>query len=273
MPKNCGKGGDLGKYYRNGFTRILGYDSNVDNIVNPFDGAYSRFDKLIKYEKISKTKGVFLTYDLSDVIKTANFKDQNDKMVAQVLYGEKDDITLHSYYEMAKNKFDLVSCQFAIHYFFENENKLDNFLTNVDIHIKPGGYFIGTCLDGSKVKQALSTTSDIQGKHHTRTLWSIKKLYTGDKSVTYGEQIDVFMESIGRVFKEYLVNIDILDKKLKQKGFELISYTNFKDYLTDEYKLLESEQDYSFLNMTFVFKKLETKKKVYRKKVPIDVPL
>ncbi len=267
----CGKGGDFGKYYRNGFKRILGYDSNVDNIVNPMDGAYSRFDKLIRYEKPQKTKGVFLTYDLSEIIKTSNFKDANDKLVAQVIYGEKDDISLHSYYEMAKNKFDLVSCQFAIHYFFENEMKLENFLTNVDMHIKPGGYFIGTCLDGSKVKEALSNKIEIQGKHHTRTLWSIKKLYTGDKNVTYGEQIDVFMESIGRVFKEYLVNIDILDKKLKQKGFELVSYTNFKEYLTDEFKLLEAEKDYSFLNMTFVFKKMDVKKKVYRKKVPIDM--
>jgi SAM-dependent methyltransferase len=259
----CGKGGDLGKFFRNNFTRILGYDSSMDNIVNPFDGAYSRLDKLK-----SKIKTVFLTYDLSEVIKTSNFKDPNDKLIAQVLYGEKDDITLHSYYEMAKNKFDLVSCQFAIHYFFENETKLDNFLTNVDMHIKPGGYFIGTCLDGIKVKDALVKKTEIQGKQLSRVLWSITKLYTNEKTINYGDKIDVFMESIGRVFTEYLVNKDILEKKLNKKGFELVSYKNFQEYLTDDYKLSDQEQEYSFLNMTFVFKKTVVKPRVFKKKVP-----
>jgi len=41
-------------------------------------------------------------------------------------------------------QFDLVSCQFSLHYSFENEEKARNFVENAAKNLKPGGYFIGT---------------------------------------------------------------------------------------------------------------------------------
>ena len=47
--------------------------------------------------------------------------------------------------------FDIVSCQFAMHYMFENETKLRTFLKNVSCKLEPGGFFIGTTIDADRV--------------------------------------------------------------------------------------------------------------------------
>ena len=43
--------------------------------------------------------------------------------------------------------FDVVSCQFAMHYSFESETRAKDFLGNVTHKLRPGGYFIGTTPD------------------------------------------------------------------------------------------------------------------------------
>ena len=63
-----------------------------------------------------------------------------------------------SEYIPEKHMFDVVSSQFAIHYFFENKTSLGNFLQNVSDNLKTGGYFIGTCFDGKRVFDSLSDT-------------------------------------------------------------------------------------------------------------------
>ena len=59
-------------------------------------------------------------------------------------------------------KFDLVSTQFAIHYFFESETKLRAFLHNVTDRLEEGGKFIGTTIDSDrlvhKVRQSPNLT-------------------------------------------------------------------------------------------------------------------
>ena len=54
-------------------------------------------------------------------------------------------------HNFANNKFSLISIQFAIHYFFENEKSLDKLVENIDANLKVGGLFMGTCFDGSIV--------------------------------------------------------------------------------------------------------------------------
>ena len=48
-------------------------------------------------------------------------------------------------------EFDIVSCQFAMHYMFENESKLRAFLHNVSCRLAPGGFFIGTTIDSDQL--------------------------------------------------------------------------------------------------------------------------
>ena len=47
--------------------------------------------------------------------------------------------------------FNVSSCQFAMHYFFENPDTLQGFLRNVAECTRLNGYFIGTAYDGKLV--------------------------------------------------------------------------------------------------------------------------
>ena len=43
-------------------------------------------------------------------------------------------------------KFDVVSCQFALHYCFESQKQCKTFVRNAAQNLKRGGYFFGTTI-------------------------------------------------------------------------------------------------------------------------------
>ena len=49
-------------------------------------------------------------------------------------------------------KFDLTSCQFAIHYSFESEKQAHRMVKNACQSLKEGGYFIGTTVDSTVLR-------------------------------------------------------------------------------------------------------------------------
>jgi len=58
-------------------------------------------------------------------------------------------------YGKASEGFNISSCQFALHYFFENKRTLNGFLRNICECTKLGGYFIGGCYNGASIFEAL----------------------------------------------------------------------------------------------------------------------
>ena len=65
--------------------------------------------------------------------------------------------------------------QFAIHYMFENDTTLNNFVKNVNSVLKEDGYFIGTCLDGYLVSEKLKDKDEIKGEQDGKISWMIQK--------------------------------------------------------------------------------------------------
>ena len=51
--------------------------------------------------------------------------------------------------------FDVVSCQFAIHYFFGTREAFERVLGGVASLLKSGGYFLCTTIDGDKLRKML----------------------------------------------------------------------------------------------------------------------
>lgn len=47
--------------------------------------------------------------------------------------------------------FDIVSCQFALHYAFRSEKALRQMLYNISAGLRKGGYFIGTLPDAERI--------------------------------------------------------------------------------------------------------------------------
>ena len=188
---------------------------------------------------------------------------------------------------LSKYMFDVVSTQFAIHYFFESEITLRIFLQNVTDNLKVGGYFIGTSFDGRRVFEILKgKKKPVEGFVDEKLLWKISKHYTAKsfnaKKANYGMQIDVFVSSIGISHKEYLVNYEYLAEISKEYGLEMVSITGFGDiyaktikegknmHLSEIKNMSDSEKEFSFLHNQFIFKKKENASdKVYSKLITL----
>ena len=63
-------------------------------------------------------------------------------------------------YGIADSGFNVSSCQFAMHYFFEDNKTVHSFLRNLSECTKVNGYYIGTCYDGETVFNLLRNKVD-----------------------------------------------------------------------------------------------------------------
>ena len=280
----CGKAGDLNKWISHKYTKVVGIDKSSDNIENSKDGAYARTLNYYKGKNYAKNRYnfLYLTMDCGHVINKeyVNMLDEGpNKEVAKFVFGISDigNDKMKHFKGVMTDKFDVVSSQFAIHYFFESDVVLDAFVENVDKFLKVGGYFIGTCLDGQIVKKALQGKSQVEGVKGERVLWNIRKQYQNDNPdmVAIGEKIEVYMESIGQRLPEYLVNIKLLKSKLKAKNIVLRDIRRFDSYnstFSEKNKMDPSESAYSNMNITFKFQKEEGVKKEEAKTITLKTP-
>ena len=55
------------------------------------------------------------------------------------------------YNNLALKKFNMISSQFTLHYYFEDNSTFEGFMQNIKNNIAPKGYFIGCCYDGKKI--------------------------------------------------------------------------------------------------------------------------
>lgn len=284
----CGKGGDLRKWIYLNYKTVVGVDLSLDNIMNNNDGAYARF---LDTKTKTRNKGtlpniMFLKMDASQIWDKeyiSSIEDNTSKDFANILWGHRNPSINYfkKFYELgSKEKFDLVSCQFAIHYFFENEATLDRFIENVDNSLKVGGYFFGTCLDGNLVDLALSSNDTIKGTQDGTLLWQIRKDYKEpfnreNPNYNFGKKIHVFVETINKEFPEYLVDFNLLKLKLQVKNITLLDKANMKHLgivsdtstelfsdIYDRERLTADEtmnnadlKKYSFLNRYWIFQK------------------
>ena len=284
-----GKAGDLQKWIHSKTAFVLGIDISKDNIHNKKDGACARYIG-VKQKNKQIPDAIFIQGDSSKLILQSLTNDshflvedpEEDKKtkfaLKQVLGIGKSDEKYGKYlskqFGVANKMFDVASIQFAIHYMFENKFTLHNFLKNVSDLVKPGGYFTGTCYDGSKIFRLLEDVEENDSKDifvGSKKIWSVIKKY--DNSVfseTLGLKIGVYQETINKVFDEYLVDFKYLIELLQQYGFRLDSpvetippigefnslYKKMRA-VDEKITMTDEECQISFLNNYFIFKKFQ----------------
>ena len=241
-----GKGGDVGKWFSMGsLNKVFGIDLVRDNIENPCDGAYRRLmnkvDQAVFKQRVPRDRlptVVFLPFDAripltEEYIET--IVDPEDRFAAKVLWAVVEEgklpTPLRRYHGFCREPFDLVSCQFSIHYFFGNQTDLRTFAENVSSMLRPGGYFVGATLDGARVNEILANKKVgefIEGvAPDGRVMWHIRKLYEGNMMDAplvgrLGYKIAAYMESIGATFEEFLVDPLLLQKTMDDAGLQLL---------------------------------------------------
>ena len=243
LDTSIGRGGDIGKYLdsKNPIKFLLGLDisSNIHEAAQRF----------YLENNIKKIKAMFIQYDTSESIRDGwGYKgeqstiERNEKLV-NIIYDKPFKKKLpeeykkiqKTYSNICGNGFDIISSQFSLHYYFKDEMTLNGYLQNLSDNCKNGGYFIGTCYDGKKIYDYLSSQErgifemidEFDNKVFSLSL--NKQNYDNfefDKSnikSMFGREISVYMNSIGQEIPEYLVNFDMFKEKMKQYRFKLVN--------------------------------------------------
>lgn len=215
----CGRGGDLEKYFRSKVKLYVGSDLAEESLKNAMD----RIVKL-RNEKFKnlQCKCYFITEDISN---------PNNNLMKKIP---------SEYY------FDLVSCQFAMHYHFENEERVRAFLVNVVSRLNHGGYFFGTIIDSNVLVQRLRNRKYTGNKYINEKFafgndfYSVKfyqKRFPEDQpfGIKYGFYLEDSIDSRDqqgniKYVGEYLIQFDLFVKICEEYDLYLVDNKNFTEY-------------------------------------------
>ena len=248
-----GRGGDLHKWKRCHPSKIVGIDISLSNLISPVQGAATRYltDKRKNpYDHLPPT--LFVEGDMTEF----PLFGQGDKYMP-ILTGQAKGQT--SYLEQFEglNKFDTISCEFAIHYACASEEIFRNFAKNLEKYGKD--IFFGTCLDGQSVYSLLLNKRSYLFGCDKQVCGEYTKQYDDKETWVeeFGMPIKVLMESWENHELEYLVPFEKVTEILGEVGYKLVESKMFKDIYSSQTDIVlgQEQQTFTFLNRTFVFKK------------------
>lgn len=242
----CGRGGDIQKWINNKISLkyIVAFDNHKESIYSSikkgdqFDGAIARF---LNVKRNFRGKLPYINFQHGNIL-DINILDKLNKIDSNKIY-------------------DIVSCQFALHYFAKDEKSLDHVLSVVSSKLRSGGLFIGTATDGDLIYNILKN-----GNVNIPLLKLIKK--NNDNYLFYID-VEKKVENINRqnyfelqgISSEFYLFKERLEKIALKNNLKLIQYKSFYDWY-QIYKKINSFQELniyelvvSFLNFSFVFQK------------------
>jgi mRNA (guanine-N7-)-methyltransferase len=144
--------------------------------------------------------------------------------------------------------FQILSCQFALHYFFKDQQSLETvFKYYVPLLVK-GGYFIGTCANGKSITDLLG-----KEKTYTNNLLNITKKFNAEKprnpfgnaySFNLNDEFDGanYFNSMGESI-EYLVNTDTLVETAGRYDLKPVYINLFEQNEQGGYTIIHSIKD------------------------------
>jgi len=261
----CGKGGDLSKYTRLGVSSYVGVDVAPAAVqearcrYNGESGGQSR--------RGMPFSAKFAVANCWEVVLRDQFK--------------------------AEAPFDVVSCQFALHYAFREAGMAKLALRNVAAMLRPGGLFVGTTTDSAVLAHRLREASGKSGRPETSFQNSVFRVEfdprhaggvfsTADEGAPFGIRYTFFLDDAIDAIPEYAIPFPTLVALARSAGLELVYALNFHEFFysrlspdlgpaaADNFELLkrmrvlpEGEQalpldqwEAAHLYLTFAFRKL-----------------
>ena len=281
----CGRGGDIQKFYHARVGDYIGIDVDFEGLFATTDSAVSRYNFMkSKFPDFGKMN--FIQADGSLPLKS----EVQSKKFSNMTQENKNNIDKF----FNKNKYDIITSMFAIHYLFDSEESIKNLITNINNHLKIGGYIIFALFDANEVLKLLNDTdkftsyyTDDNGEK-TKLFEITKKFPDKFKDNEAGQSIDVYMKWISeKPLPENLITPKMMIKTMEKAGCRLIDSDNFsnlyninKPWFTDVIQHEENPKNkkyyedvakfygnlkgpdkeskiYSFLNRYYIFQKDE----------------
>jgi mRNA (guanine-N7-)-methyltransferase len=121
----CGKGGDLLKWKEGCIGYLICADIS-ESSVEACKGRYSSQRMAVRGTRKPPFEAEFYVADCCSV-------------------------RLRDLYRNSGCSFNIVSCQFSLHYSFESYSRAHMMLRNACENLRPGGYFIGTTVDSNEI--------------------------------------------------------------------------------------------------------------------------
>ena len=246
-----GKGGDLQKWIKAQPSRIVGMDISLSNLASPIDSASKRYLQEKKEKRVPPVlliQGDFTSHPLFE---------QSDKYMP-ILLGAQSGRTDYLKQFEGLNSFDVISCQFAMHYACESEESFRNFAKNIRDAGKK--YFFGTCSDGKAIYSLLIGKKTHLFTSEGNVAGEYTKEYLDKDSWTeeFGMPVKVYLESFVKPEIEYLVPFGKVTEIMEEMGFEVEDTKLFSEIYESQTRttLGDMEREFSFLNRLFVFKRV-----------------
>ncbi len=263
-----GRGGDMHKWIKTKPSKVVGIDISKSNLESPKQGACVRY--LREQEKTGKLPpALFVVGDMVQPLL------QQDNRYLNIL--DKKEPATTSYLEKfaGLTEFDVISCQFAIHYACESEESFRTFVGNLTRHGK--GVFFGTCMDGQAVYSLLLGKTGHIFRADSQVFGEFQKEYAdGDGwNEEFGKAITVKLESFEKPMKEYLVPFGKVVEILAENGYQLINTTLFSDHYAQQsqFTFTGEHQAFTFLHRSFAFKRVaEAPKPVEEVEQKVEIP-
>ena len=238
-----GKGGDLHKWLYNNVKNVCGYDISEKNILE----CQRRINSL----KDNNINTSFYKLDLT--------KKNSD----QIIYNNNPE------------GFNVVSCQFGIHYFFQSKSNVDNLINILNKSLLDNGYFIITFLDNTKLDNLFGNKNLSFYEKDGEIMYLIER-QTSESVEVYGNKLQITLNGnniLGEGSNEWIINFENFKNLLQSNGYQCIESELFEniydntlqldgkstiEFDTKDISLTNCEKNISFLNRYCVFKKSNT---------------
>jgi hypothetical protein len=268
LDMTCGQGGDIEKWNLYGANRCLAidlYKSNIDNAKNRYDG-------------FKKTNPQFVPIDFMVGDASKRYKTDTINAIPSVYDRDYYNSLMKNVYN--KQVFNVIPFMFSIHYFFENKESFSNMMNNINDHLAEGGILIGTCFDGNRIleeyilkfmKSIENNTNEDKVRLEDLVIYKdgriilkmkpnfIEKNMNAswfkntpprlpDDSNSIGLDIDVFIYTIEKMVKEYLVNYNYLESELRKYNIVRLNDAEISEMSLPNSKCIGSFEDvYEFM--------------------------
>jgi SAM-dependent methyltransferase len=221
-----GRGGDIAKWIRCDYKLVVGIDNDRFSIREAID----RFKK-------TKGKRPYVIFKELDIL-----RDDANTVLSKIERGIKN----------FSGVYNVVSCQFAMHYFSENDETLLRVLRIVSNRLDSGGCFIGTAADGDAIQHLLNN-GNIK-------IDLLELLAVSPNSYTFNitsNTHNTYFDVNGKSYEYYLYKDKLIDLARSVNLFPL-DIKSFSQWYEQDYEgtIANNEAQVSFLNFSFAFQKL-----------------